>query len=43
MERAEDGRITLQLEDETLRTFEKKAVAAVHAIDEFADDDELAL
>lgn len=43
VERAEDGRITLQLEDETLRTFEKKAVAAVHAIDEFADDDELAL
>ena len=43
VERAEDGRITLQLEDETLRTFEKKAVAAVHAIDEFADDDEPAL
>ena len=38
LEDAADGTVTLRLEDDTLRTFDKKAVAAVHAIDDFDDD-----
>lgn len=35
LEQYADGAITLRLEDDTLRTFDKKDVAAVHAIDDF--------
>ncbi len=34
-----DNVLTLRLEDDTLCTFEKKAIAAVHAIDEFDLDE----
>lgn len=38
LEAVEDGGYTLRLEDGALRHFDKKAVAAVHAIDEFEDN-----
>ncbi|MBE6778440.1 MAG: ribosome maturation factor RimP [Ruminococcaceae bacterium] len=41
LEGYEDGTVTLRLEDDTLCAFDKKAVAAVHAIDEFELDDQV--
>ncbi len=35
-----DGNLTLRLEDDSLCTFEKKAIAAVHAIDEWDENDD---
>ncbi len=40
LERYADNILTLRLEDDTLCTFEKKAIAAVHAIDEFDMDED---
>ncbi len=39
LEGYEDNVLTLRLEDDSVCTFEKKAIAAVHAIDEFDLDD----
>ncbi len=40
LEGYEDGNLTLRLEDDSRCTFEKKAIAAVHAIDEWDDNDD---
>ncbi len=40
LEGMQDNVLTLRMEDDSLRTYDKKAIAAVHAIDEFDDDED---